>query len=690
MSARPQCGDASSLVPFTLDQSYRKIDPVATLPCQRGLNIFIPPQNDGNALSFMLKTVLFTLSLLVTFRIVAQSQVSVFPTATLCNGDSVRLCLDSYPLPIVSLIWQDSTSPGWNDLPNTAPFQGVDNDTLLVFPSTAALNGRRYRCLIDTGGTIGYDDTTESVSLLTFPQLSAGVISEDDTICAGATPNLLQPSVAPSGGSGNYTYQWYYSIDSLVWQQGSSTSTFQPGTLAVTTWFFLTVSCDSGCGVDTTNVVRILVVPTTSIANAGADQFICGTSTSLAGNLPLVGSGTWTIVSGMGGLVTNPVSPNSNFIGMAGESYTLRWTVSNPPCIPNIDDVNVSFITFSTAPSAISGTTTICVGSSTTLEQTGGVLGFLGSYQWSSGSCGGTPTGTGPIITVSPSVTTTYFVRAEGLCNTSPCANVTVNVAPLPVTAQILGPGIVCANSIYKRYELSPVSPTTQSFQWSCTGGSIMGSSTDPVVWIHWGSGHATGQLEAAITDTATRCAINPQRNISIRLDAAPDTTSIIRIGPSNLLVCNDSSAGIAYQWGYITRSTMVATDIPGANLRYVQLPHTYDSLTYIYYVRTSYGDCSTMSYMNYDPVTPIVEAVEALPEVVLYPNPARDRICVRGLDMTRTQVAIMNLQGQTIPGQVDLSEQCILLGDQLPAGVYFVVLSHRGGSLTRKFIIAQ
>ncbi|WP_220764200.1 hypothetical protein, partial [Flavobacterium sp. UMI-01] len=64
----------------------------------------------------------------------------------------------------------------------------------------------------------------------------------------------------------------------------------------------------------------------------------------------------------------------------------------------------------STAPTSISGTTTICNGNSTTLTLNGGSAGTGANARWYSGSCGGTLVGTGSSINVSPTTNTTYFV----------------------------------------------------------------------------------------------------------------------------------------------------------------------------------------------------------------------------------------------------------------------------------------
>ncbi|SNS93446.1 Por secretion system C-terminal sorting domain-containing protein [Ekhidna lutea] len=68
---------------------------------------------------------------------------------------------------------------------------------------------------------------------------------------------------------------------------------------------------------------------------------------------------------------------------------------------------------------------------STTLSINEGNLNDAANWQWYSGSCGGTPVGSGTSITVSPNVETTYYVRAEGYsCNedNASCASITITI----------------------------------------------------------------------------------------------------------------------------------------------------------------------------------------------------------------------------------------------------------------------
>jgi hypothetical protein len=73
-----------------------------------------------------------------------------------------------------------------------------------------------------------------------------------------------------------------------------------------------------------------------SAANAGLDQSICGASSAtIHADTPTVGSGSWSIItaiSGPGGSVTYPANEESPFIGITGNSYYIKWTVSNGTC----------------------------------------------------------------------------------------------------------------------------------------------------------------------------------------------------------------------------------------------------------------------------------------------------------------------------------------------------------------------
>ena len=70
----------------------------------------------------------------------------------------------------------------------------------------------------------------------------------------------------------------------------------------------------------------------------------------------------------------------------------------------------------------------ICAGIPVTLGITGGTLGANAKWKWYNSACGTGILDSGTVITVTPTVTTTYYVRAEGDCNITACQSVTVTI----------------------------------------------------------------------------------------------------------------------------------------------------------------------------------------------------------------------------------------------------------------------
>lgn len=121
-----------------------------------------------------------------------------------------------------------------------------------------------------------------------------------------------------------------------------------------------------------------------------------------------------------------------------------------------------------TAPMGITGTTTICTGSSTTLTATGGSA----TSQWFTGSCGGTSVGTGTSITVSPTTATTYFVRNfTSPCGFSSCVSTTVTVnSPPSATITPASSTSLCTS---QTVVLNANTGAGLSYQWQLNGSNI-------------------------------------------------------------------------------------------------------------------------------------------------------------------------------------------------------------------------
>jgi hypothetical protein len=156
--------------------------------------------------------------------------------------------------------------------------------------------------------------------------------SDDIFVLTGNDPIVGTGTWTVESGSANITNPNLY----------NTTVTNVPiGTTAVLRWTIENGVCPS-------SFAELSVTNNTALvqANAGPDKVVCG-STVLEGNLPGAGSiGTWTILLGSDGLgvIADINDPKSGFEGTAGESYTLRWTISNGGiCTSTTDDVVIEF-----------------------------------------------------------------------------------------------------------------------------------------------------------------------------------------------------------------------------------------------------------------------------------------------------------------------------------------------------------
>lgn len=153
------------------------------------------------------------------------------------------------------------------------------------------------------------------------------------TVCAGSTVNLNATS------TGNTIYWYTVSSGGVSIGNSASGANFAVTPSTTTTyWAEASGTCQTSGRVSVT--VNVSSPP--SASNAGPDQTSCGPNLTLAANTPSVGTGAWSIISGTGGSFSNSASPTSGFTLVPGNTYTLRWTISNAPCAATTDDMVIT------------------------------------------------------------------------------------------------------------------------------------------------------------------------------------------------------------------------------------------------------------------------------------------------------------------------------------------------------------
>jgi len=265
-------------------------------------------------------------------------------------------------------------------------------------------------------------------------------INQSTEVCTIYTPNTFTSTSLASGGSGagTYTYQWQISTDNNTWSDinGANSTTYAPGADIITTTYYrrkVTDNTTPVANVAYSNVLSVIIdaIPTSSVA--GSNIVLCsGTSTTLAANTAIIGTGTWSRISGPNTpSFSNANSNTATISGLTNGTYVLEWKISTsasvtpPSCAVSTSNINL-VVGAPTITSTTGGST--CNPGTATLT----AAASAGTINWYSASTGGSSLGTGTSFTTSTLTSTTnFYVDATGSgCTTASRTAVTATVLP--------------------------------------------------------------------------------------------------------------------------------------------------------------------------------------------------------------------------------------------------------------------
>ncbi|HEC43497.1 MAG TPA: T9SS type B sorting domain-containing protein, partial [Bacteroides sp.] len=167
--------------------------------------------------------------------------------------------------------------------------------------------------------------------------------------------------------------------------------------------------------------------------------------------------------------------------------------------------VRVEVLTGSTAPaSASADRNNVCSGDGNiTLSYSGGVAGDGATAQWYADAALTLNIGSGNNLTIAaPIISTSYFVRFEGICDTSTAASVQVNVFPVPAPVFIEKDDNGCTSGMLSRYVVSGLAGS--SFTWNISAGDIIADFGDSIM-VDWGNNSGTN-IVSVFETTADGC----------------------------------------------------------------------------------------------------------------------------------------------------------------------------------------
>jgi gliding motility-associated-like protein len=296
----------------------------------------------------------------------------------------------------------------------------------------------------------------------------------DQTLCAATTATLAGNSAAPGTGL------WTTTGSAVITTPSSSTSGVS--NLASGNNTFIWTATYGACVTRDTVIIR---VDTTITANAGADQQICQTITSvtLTANNPSPGTGLWTRTNG--GTITNPASSTTTITALTPGVHGFIWTITNGTCVTR----DTLFVTVSTQiPSNAGLDQSICQGTTTSLS---GNIPTPGTGLWSTSSAATITTPTSPTSAVSGFTTAGNYdfiwTVTNGACVLRDTVRITVDAAITAnagsdqtfcaaTTATLAGNAAVPGTGLWSTAGSATI--TTPAFPTSGVTGLVTGNNT--------------------------------------------------------------------------------------------------------------------------------------------------------------------------------------------------------------------
>ncbi|WP_048919791.1 gliding motility-associated C-terminal domain-containing protein [Rufibacter radiotolerans] len=415
-----------------------------------------------------------------------------------------------------------------------------------------------YRRVVKSGTCLA--QTSAAVKVTVSSSIINNFIQDNQVIFINNKPAAFT-GTTPTGGAGNYQYQWESSLDGVSYStiSGATGKTFASGAISQTTWFRRKVT-SGGCDV-LSNEVKVTVNAGLSQNTITEDQSICTGNAPklLVGSEPVGGDGTFHYVWEMSttGATSDFVTASGNpatrdyMSGPLTQTTWFRRKVSSGTITLESNVIKVTVFTAITQNS-ISTNQTVCLNTAparlTGTTPEGGNGSF--TYVWESSTSGpasgfGTAFGntTEQHYAPGPLTRTTWFRRKvlSGGCAIaeSNVVQVTVTVPQPPTVKE----AFICAG-FSATLQAIPNGTVPTVIEWfdKPMGGKLLGSGqqfTTPVL-----KETTTYYVRSVVQNCASEMVAVKANIPAPTANAGPDVTIITR-----RFVELEAKGGISYAW---------------------------------------------------------------------------------------------------------------------------------------------
>mgnify|MGYP001205846799 CR=1 FL=1 len=436
--------------------------------------------------------------------------INAAPGASICPGGG----------PVNLSVLGGSLGSGANWQWYTGSCGGVSEGTGVAISVNPAITTKYYARAEGTCNNTICDSLTVVVESLSTA--ATGIAANDSSVCPGDAVSL---SVVGGTLGTSADWQWYGTSCGLV-PLGSGFSVVVNPVVTSTYYLRAEGNCDTSSCVSLTIDVENIAAAADS-ATVTVDNICPGDTTQLVAHSPspLIGGYTWVWYTGACGAVPVGVGDTLDVMPNSTETYYLRAVGT---CgVSNCVSTTVTVLPGSIAATGVStDNNNFCEGDSALLSVVGGTLEAGAQWTWYENSCGGTAIGTGSSISVIPSNTTTYYVRAEGgTCGNTECVSIMISI--ISVNAILVVPFDTLCETSSSAFTLSGGFPVGGVY----SGTGVSGSIFDPA-----SAGVGTHVVTYTYTD-GNGCVDSASQDLVVEVDNISPTG----ISSTDTVICDST-----------------------------------------------------------------------------------------------------------------------------------------------------
>lgn len=589
----------------------------------------------------------------------AHVTVTITPLADGGSVSSVTVCdtINTGTLVLTGSVgtvdyWESSADNGvtWISIVNSTTSLNYTNikDTTL------------FRAIVFTGCS---RDTSAIGTFYVNPNTIAGTLSMDDTVCSGSNSKTLRLT-----GYRGAIQGWEKSIDDgIVWTAIANTADSLTITNISQTTLYRTMVKNGSCNADTSNKVKIVVIPVSvggalSSGSSGACEGTNGGTLTLTGYVGSIlrwessidGGTTWNAIANTASTYTYSNIP---------QTTAYRVIVQSGNCTSAIS--SVSTISLIPAPVAVFSADTVCQGNVTTFKNMSTISSGVIIYTvWSFGDGG-----------LSLGSTATHTYAAAG-----------VYPAKLQLTSNL---GCSDTQTVMVKVNALPsttITSSTGKFK-GCEGDNLTLSANTGAFNYLWNTGstansiavNVTGTYKLSVKDTISGC--TAKDSITVQIFAKPSVYvgkyPAISLGSSVVLKPSTSSTIATWNWFPSTGLTDASIQNPIAS---PLVKTTYNLLV------TDVNGCTAVDSTEID----VMNDYQVVVTNLITPNGDgyNDTWIIENIEnYPNTKVTIVTREGQEVytSSSYDNKWDGTQNGKKLPDGTYYYVVKFEGTSKSLK-----